>query len=575
MLASMRDAPRCHIHLEEISKLYCETCDNLSVCMACTYGEHKGHNLHEVKALAKLKREELTSKLKELEEIEKGTNLMTPRQAKEKLILNVGIEREKAINMHDEEDQKIVKEMQNIEERRQQVKEEKQTTEKKVCDSLQREMENKILEIKLKYQEILMVKKSEIGAAFQERESSLKKELNKLLEKRKRFNRDKTAVLDVIKKQLNENVKIIETMSEHFDNITKRFEALNEMASSILASGNDWSAVQCIPDMCTAATNLMKDLKADFPDLTTFTGVSVNYKQYSFGKRNVTKISEQVKKTITLQNRFKYVGGMTSSGDGNIVISGCTSDLEASFIIVVDMDGRILKEKKLKTGEDCPIQHCKFISQHKVATVCTPNEIGLYDVRDGSYIKKNISDVFRSWPKERHVTCVATDPVNNHILVGGNNSRNVYVFNDRLNYLRILTLPEMIKWPRDITVSGGHLLVCDYDGKKCFVTTMDGMEGRLVGELMKPNLAWNSPKPISVCSDRNGFMYVLWQNFTQHSYRCYLVQYNHDGSQVLTTRKLEGSAEVVTLVETFQREKLLVATYDTQTVYLYDLLKED
>ncbi|KAJ8032644.1 hypothetical protein HOLleu_26219 [Holothuria leucospilota] len=234
----------------------------------------------------------------------------------------------------------------------------------------------------------------------------------------------------------------------------------------------------------------------------------------------------------------------------------------------------MLKEKILNKGELGPFRYCKFLSQHKVATVCQKNEIGLYDVRDGSYIKWNISDVISSWPKDRCVRCVATDPANNHILVGGYNSRDVYVFDDQLNYLHILTLPEIIKWPRDITVSDGHLLLCDYDGKKCFVTTMDGLESKLVGEFMKPNLEGNKLVPFSkfsACSDKNGFVYVLWKSSPQ----CYIVQYNYDGSQVLTTRRLCVGADVVTVLETSQGEKLLVATCETQIVYLYDLMTED
>ncbi|KAJ8032649.1 hypothetical protein HOLleu_26226 [Holothuria leucospilota] len=231
----------------------------------------------------------------------------------------------------------------------------------------------------------------------------------------------------------------------------------------------------------------------------------------------------------------------------------------------------MLKEKILNTREIWPFRCCKFLSQHKVASVCRSNEIGLYDVRDGSYIKKNISDVINSWPKDRNVRCVATDPVNNHILVGGLNSRDVYVFDDQLNYLHILTLPEIIKWPCNITVSDGHLLVCGFGDQKCFVTTMDGLESKLVGEFMKPNLEGDKFRPTSVCSDRNGFVYVLRKSYSQ----CHIVQYNNDGSQVLATKKLNGYAEAITVVETAQGEKLLVATQNTQTVYLYDLMTED
>ncbi|KAJ8032181.1 E3 ubiquitin-protein ligase TRIM56 [Holothuria leucospilota] len=573
-LASMRDAPRCHIHLEEISKLYCETCSHLPVCMACSLGEHRGHNLHEVKASAKVKKEELANKLKALGEIEKDKILMKPREAKQNLLLNVSIEKEKVINVYDEKDQKIMTKIQDVEGRILQVKQEKQNKEKNIFDSLQREMENKILAIKENYEEKFNMKKTEIGGTFQERERSLENELTKLLEKRERFKRDKTELLEAIEKQLNENVHFIESVSEYLDNMNTKFENLNILGSSILASDNDWSAVQCIPDMCTVATNLMKDFKKDFPELKTLTDVTVNYKQYSFEKPSVTKISEHVQKKIIINDMYCYIFGMTSSGDGNFVISGVTSGGRTSFIIVSDINGRILKGKILKSAKYRPERYCKSLSKHKVASVCQPNEIGLYDVRDGSFIKKNMSDVINILPKDWRAICVATDPVNNHILVGGYNSRDVYVFDDQLNYLHILTLPEMIKCPRDMTVSDGHLLVCDYLGEKCYLTTMDELESKLVGELMIANLERNSLRPRSVCTDRNGFTYVLWKSYGPPQ-QCYLVQYNHDGIQVLATRKLDGRASVVIVVETSQGEKLLVATYDTQTVYLYDLITED
>ncbi|KAJ8032325.1 hypothetical protein HOLleu_25823 [Holothuria leucospilota] len=286
------------------------------------------------------------------------------------------------------------------------------------------------------------------------------------------------------------------------------------MASSILSFENDWYAVQCIPDICTAASNLMEDLKKDFPELATLTDdVTVNYKRYSFGKRSVTKISYQVRNNITINNPYMFVYGMTLSVDGKIVISGITSNEQSSFIIVIDMVGKLFKKRKLNTGKYSYPRYCKFSSQHKVASVCQPNETGLFDVRNGAYVKKNISDVINSWSKDRFVSCVDTDPVNNHMLVAGFNRRDVYVFDDQLKYLYILTLPETIKWPRDITVNDYHLLVCDYENEKCHLTTMDRLESKLVGEYMKPDLDGNDCTPISVCTGRAGFVYILWKTY--------------------------------------------------------------
>ncbi|KAJ8041339.1 hypothetical protein HOLleu_12133 [Holothuria leucospilota] len=190
-LASMRDAPRCGTHREKLSELYCETCINLPICMACMLDEHKGRNLHEAKALAKLKKEELSQKLKAIEEMKKSSKVITPVQAKQTLTLNVSIEKERVVKMHDEKDQKIMKKIQDTENRKQQLKREKENSEKIIFDSLQTEMENEIQEVKKNYERIFKAKKIELANTLQARQSSLEKELAELWEKRKPLGEDK------------------------------------------------------------------------------------------------------------------------------------------------------------------------------------------------------------------------------------------------------------------------------------------------------------------------------------------------------------------------------------------------
>ncbi|KAJ8018875.1 E3 ubiquitin-protein ligase TRIM71 [Holothuria leucospilota] len=544
-LASMRDAPRCLIHPEKISELYCKTCDNLPVCMACMLGVHKGHDLYEVGALAKSTREMLAKKLETLEKLHKERNLSIPK-AKEKLLSNVKSEKESLLKMYESKVKKTKTEKDDVERRREELKIEKQKTEKQIFDSLQREKEKEIEMVNKKYEELFKLKKIESSNLLKDRESYVERELAQLIQKLENFNRDKEELLESIKIELSKNLKDIEAILEYFENTNKRFKNLHALASSILASENDWTAALCIPDVQDAADNLIKDLKKDFPELQTLSNVKINYKQLSFGKPSMFKISEQIESKITLNNTYYYVDGMTSSGEGSIVISGCSYGGKEAFIIVIDVNGKIIRQKKITSGSFSPLQLCDFLSQTKVATVCQPNTVGIYDVYDNSYTNKNISDVISSWPKDRYVTCVATDPVNNHILVGGINCRDVYVFDDQLNYLHILTLPEMIKWPVDITVSDGHLLVCDYDGKKAYVTTMDENKCRLVGEFKKPDLV--DFKPWSVCTDKIGLVYMLWRYGILG--QCYLVQYNFDGSQLITTRKMDDEAYVVAVVDT-------------------------
>ncbi|PIK35117.1 putative tripartite motif-containing protein 2-like [Apostichopus japonicus] len=66
-LASLKEAPRCHIHTEFLAHLCCCTCGNLPVCITCTYDEHKGHELRDVRKVANGEREHLKEILEELE----------------------------------------------------------------------------------------------------------------------------------------------------------------------------------------------------------------------------------------------------------------------------------------------------------------------------------------------------------------------------------------------------------------------------------------------------------------------------------------------------------------------------
>ncbi|KAJ8032631.1 Transcription intermediary factor 1-beta [Holothuria leucospilota] len=571
-LASMRDAPSCHSHPEKVSELYCETCDNLPVCVACMLGDHKGHNLHEVQALATSKREILAQKLKSLEELDQDFKLSTLAQVKKKIISNVTHEKEKMTKVYTDVVHRTKAKLHHVQEKQEIIKQEKQNTEKQVFDSLHSEMEKEIQEVRRKFEEMLKVKKNEISDVFHGRESFVKNEVAKLNGNLERFDEDRNVLLESIEMQLNKNIKDIDAISEHFGNTKKRVQNLKVLASSIIASENDWTAVQCIPDMSTAADNLINDLKKEFPELETSANVTVSYKRTSFGNsRSNSKISEEVERKLTIE-ACHFVDGVRGH-DGNIVISGCQKATAKASIIMIDENGKVIRQTTITGTKKSPYHYCDFLSQNEVVTVFSPHNIVVYNVLDGSHKKKSIPDLIHSWPVHRSVKCVATDPVSNHILVGGDRSRDVYVFDDQLNYLHILTLPEMIQWPQDITICDGYLLVCDFDGKKSYVTTIDGLKIKVVMEFIKPDLRGSGWSPWSICTDRNGLVYMLWKY--EDTNQCYLVQYTHNGSDILSTRKIDGNSYAIAAVETSQGEKLFVVTHNTQTVYLYGLLNED
>ncbi|PIK54578.1 hypothetical protein BSL78_08509 [Apostichopus japonicus] len=65
-LASLLEAPRCNTHPEHMAQLCCCTCGNLPVCLTCTYDEHKGHELRDVRKVANDEREHLKEIFEEL-----------------------------------------------------------------------------------------------------------------------------------------------------------------------------------------------------------------------------------------------------------------------------------------------------------------------------------------------------------------------------------------------------------------------------------------------------------------------------------------------------------------------------
>lgn len=89
--------------------------------------------------------------------------------------------------------------------------------------------------------------------------------------------------------------------------------------------------------------------------------------------------------------------GMKNNRNGNIVICAGVS-IEYSHITVINKNGEIIQQdliKKQFEGKLMSIQVAIVVIYHssKLHTVCKPDEIGIYDVRDGSYDRKCISDV--------------------------------------------------------------------------------------------------------------------------------------------------------------------------------------
>ncbi|PIK45875.1 hypothetical protein BSL78_17254 [Apostichopus japonicus] len=196
---------------------------------------------------------------------------------------------------------------------------------------------------------------------------------------------------------------------------------------------------------------------------------------------------------------------------------------------------------------DKGIPICGLLYGFKAVTWNLWCEIGIYDVRDGTYIKKDCLKFITSWPSAHGVICVTTDPVKNHIIVG-TDSRDVYVFTDQMNYSHMITLPDVIDETYDITVHRGSLLVCgNYTERAAYAVTMEESQSKLMYEFTKPDLDGLDWKPLRVCTDKNELIYMLWKAGILHQ-RCILVQYGQDGGQLLT-RTVDNDVDRVSTFE--------------------------
>ncbi|XP_071853842.1 uncharacterized protein [Apostichopus japonicus] len=358
-------------------------------------------------------------------------------------------------------------------------------------------------------------------------------------------------------------------MSDYCDTIIKLYENFTATTSSILASQDDWTYAQCIPDIRAACEPLIEEIGKEYPELESLSDFFISDLTDVF-KDNVmiAQYEESVVVVAEIKAKRWWINGITSSGVGNIVITGRALK-GYSHITVVNMKGEIQLQNKLKNDRGIfnVYRRCCLLSEFKVITVGKSDNIGIYDVRDGAYSKKNIRDVITRWPSDQYVSCVTTDPVKNHIIVG-TNSRDVYIFTDQLIYSHKITLPDVIDGAFDITVHRGNLLVCCYNSGKAYAVTMEESESKLMYTFTKPDLEGCDWSSYSVCTDKNDFIYMLWSSYEE---RCMLVQYSQDGRQLLK-RKVPDDAHCLATLEKDGTEKLLLATSASRMLYTYGLV---
>ncbi|KAJ8044030.1 E3 ubiquitin-protein ligase TRIM56 [Holothuria leucospilota] len=566
-LADLKEAPRCQSHLNDLCLLCCRTCNELPICVACVHGRHKNHDINDVEIVATEEREKLKNEIKNINQY-KERMLQMPHEVervREHVISNFRERKENLTTRYERDMQNMKREGEKTEEDYKRSLTEIENNEERKFTETKKQMEEEIKQIKIKYDNMFdeMKKNSRFQLDNLKKEKEGKVENSR--EKVKILEREFKNSMDTFTKEQDERLEKLEEISQQIDGIIGRYKNLAATAHSVLETRNDWTAVQCIPDICKAMEPLTRDMKREFPELDKLSRIGVTF-----------EFEEDEESPVTFEG-IKADGwrieSITGFSDGSIVITGRTPANYKSHISIFYMNGKVQRRMELSGTHQYAFRFCAYLSEFKIATISWKDEVGVYDIRDYSYIKKNISDVISNWPSDRPVICVTTDPVNNYILVGGSDSRNVYVFDDQLNYHHTLTLPEMIKYASDMAFIGDKLLICDLINKRAYVVTMKGQQGKVTHELTKPDCDGDDWCPLSVCTDSNGLIYILWM--TGNSFeagRRVIVQYTQDGSQSLTRNKMDSNhARCIATVNTNITEKLLVASWNSGKLHIYTI----
>ncbi|XP_071817994.1 uncharacterized protein [Apostichopus japonicus] len=579
-LAALTEDPRCHIHLKQQAQLCCSTCGNIPVCVTCTYSNHKGHDLHDVADFAKKERQSLAMKLLELNkyrsqlyELPNKVNLVL-----RKLTENVSKQTENLKMQYHQEESRIKGRIdKSTKERDTGAKdiEKRRSNEKKQID-IKRDEDLK--KINQKYDHIVETADRKFEKELNELQHTFDQLESELLSKTESC-RGNFKNLEASKELLTtQNENKLKEILHYCELLIKRYESCSATTSSILASNDEWTGVQCIPDIRSACESLILEMKREFPELQSLSDFVISdITKVTVDK--VTVIEEEVS-VVDVEGvvaKRWWISGMTDTGDGRIVTIGSTPYTVFSYvapspcIAIFSSKGKFIQESQIPPAGLESVRYCSTLSKFKVVIV-NSDEIGIYDVRDGSYYKRSISKVTTNRRSSRpHVSCVATDPINQSIIVG-TWSKYVYVFDHQLSYKYTTTLPNMCGTSTDITAHRGNLLVTDYyDSKRAFSVKMENRLYKKVYEFTKPNLDDGDWGPFGVCTDKLGFIYITWKAFISGEARCILVQYSQDGRQQLTTRSMDNDSQCVATLESAQTEKLLVVTERTGKLYTFGL----
>ncbi|XP_071829591.1 uncharacterized protein [Apostichopus japonicus] len=574
-LSILKEAPRCQTHPQNQSQLCCKSCANRPICLICTYGEHKNHDIYDVTELAKSEREKLKRQLKALDEWKERVyeTLSQIKMTKDEIFSN-------AANYLDESTEKYNETKSSLESTQRDIQRKIEVEEKKITRKLEEnirhtdmEMARDIEQIRKKYEQIKSNHHTEAtkkSNALMTLSKQAQKDAN---DKRNQLALDLQEVCNKIESEKREKLLKWEKFSSEINSTVKKFENVTKTAENVLSSQDDWAAAHSIEAICQATEPLIQEMQRDYFNVAKLA--------IDVGRQQEKEYLCSSEATVVHFDRIKaaglYINNIACIWNGGIVISGGTSDKQI-YISLIDMTGKVLSFE-LGTHFNSilfsPGCYCAPVNKLKIAVAWQEDGIALYGISDGSYLSKHLGDFIRGWSRSKlRVACIATDSVSNCIILGIYNNRNLYVLDESLNYKHTIRLPERIAWPVDLIVHNSNILVCDKERRQAWAINRKGEE---IHKFKMPEVSNKCKIPVSICSDGKGFIYILWRE-KQFSceQRCVVVQYRGDNSD-LTMEFQPFFSDAVSLCVASglkiakSKLKLVVITFQSAMMHVFDL----
>ncbi|PIK39669.1 hypothetical protein BSL78_23487 [Apostichopus japonicus] len=433
-LSILKEAPRCQTHPQNQSQLCCKSCANRPICLTCTYGEHRNHEMYDVTELAKSEREKLKRQLKALDEWKDRVyeTLSQIKKTKDEIFTNAANYLDESTEKYNETKSSLESSQRNIQRK---IKVEEQTVTRKLEENVRHtdmEMARDIEQIRKKYEKIKSnhhtdaTKKSN---ALKTRSKQAQADANA---KRKQLALELQKVRTEIESEKREKLLNWKKFSSKINSTVRKFENVTNTAENVLSSQDDWTAAHNIEVICQATEPLIQEMKRDYSSVAKL-AIYVGKQQE---KGHLCSTEATVVHIDGIKAAGLYINSVACTWNGRIVISGGTSD-KKNYISLMDKTG-IIVSSKLGTHFNSilfsPGCYCALVNRLKIAVACQEDGIALFGISDGSYLNKHLGDFIRGWSRSKlRVACIATDSVSNSIILGIYNNRNLYVLDESLN----------------------------------------------------------------------------------------------------------------------------------------------